>query len=74
MPVVDKDQWNCIGGFTAVLDSNYCGSNDGEIIIKHYHRFLKPCLQKINVSASSDSKELLIFYGFTELLKIDLIK
>ena len=74
MPVVHKDQWPCIGGFRSILYSNACSSNDGFVIIKHYHCILNPWLQTINVSVSSDSKSLLIFDGFLLHLNIDLLK
>ena len=44
------------------------------MIIKHYYRVLNPWLQTINVSASSESKALLIFDGCPSHLKIDLLK
>ena len=74
MPVPDKDQLPRISNFLTVLDSNACGSNYGEMIVKHYHCVLKQWIQTIKVSASIDRKALLIFYGFTSHLKIDMIK
>ena len=73
-PVVDKDQWPHIGGFPSILDSNDCRSNDGAMIIKHYHRVLKPWLQTINVSMSSESKALIIFDECPSHLNIDMLK
>ena len=74
VPIVEKYQWTCIGGFTDVLDSNTCRINDRETIIKHYHCVLKPWQQNINVSARIKRKELLTFYGSLLHLKIDLLK
>ena len=62
--VTEKDQWHHIGGFTSIIDSKYWGINHGVMIIKHYHCVLKPWLQTIKVSASSESKAVLIFDGF----------
>ena len=44
------------------------------MIFKHYHCGLKPWLQTINVSASSERKALLIFDGYPLHLNIDLLK
>ena len=74
VPVADKYQWPCIGGFPDVLYSNACGSNDGAIIIKHYHQVLNPWLKTINGSARSERKALIIFYGFTLHPNIYLLK
>ena len=74
VPVADKGQWPRIGGFPDFLYSNACRFNDGVIIIKHYHRVLNPWLQTINVSVSSERKELIIFDGFPLHLNIDLLK
>ena len=74
LTVADKDKWPHIGGFPDVLESNSYGRNYGAINIKHYHRVLNPWLQTINVSASNDMKEVLIFYGCPLHLSIYLIK
>ena len=71
--VVDKDQWPRIGGFPDFLYSNACGSNDGEMIIKHYHRVLNTWLKKINVSVISERKARLIFDGCPSHLNIDIL-
>ena len=71
---MDTYQWPRIGGFPAVLDPNACRINDGAIIIKHYHHVLNIWLQTINVSVSSERKELIIFDGFPLHLNIDLLK
>ena len=42
--------------------------------IKHYHRVVTPWLKKINVSASSDKKALLISDECPSHLNIDLLK
>ena len=44
------------------------------MILKHYHRVLKPWLQNINVSASSEMTALLIFDVCLLHLNIDLLK
>ena len=72
MPVVDKNQWPCIGGFPSVLESNACGRNYGAIIIKHYQCVLKP--SQFFLSASSERKALPIFDGCPSHLNIDLLK
>ena len=69
VPVLDKNKWLHISGFTAVLDLNPYGSNDGAGIIKHYHCVLKPWLQTINVSASSDRKVLMLYANIPHILK-----
>ena len=74
MLVVNKYWWPHIGGFTAVIYSNACNINDGAMIIKYYHRVLKPWLQTINVSASSYKRALVICYGCPSHLNIDLPK
>ena len=74
VPVVDNYQWSHIGGFTAVLESNNRRSNYGVMIIKDYHCVLKPWLLKINVSARSERRSLLIFDGYPSYLNLDILK
>ena len=74
VPVADRDQGPRIGGFPAFLDSNACGRNCGEMIIKHYHCVLKPWIYTINVSAISERKSLIIFDGCPFHLNIDMLK
>ena len=74
VPVADKDQWPRIDGFPTLLYSNDCRRNYGAIIIKYYYRVFKTWLQTINVSAISESKELIIFYGCPLHINIDLLK
>ena len=63
-----------IGDFPADLDSNACERNDGAMMIKYYYHVIKPWLQTINVSVSSEMKTLLIFDDCLSHLNIDLLK
>ena len=70
----DKYQGTCISGFPDFLDSKSCRSNDGAMIIKHYHCVLNPWVQTINVSTSSYWNAVLIFDGCLLHLNIYLLK
>ena len=74
VPVADKDHWPRIDSFPDFIDANTCGINDGEMVIKHYHHVIHAWLQSINVSANSESKSVLIFYGCLPHLNIDILK